>query len=293
MSKEKASSRKGPRASRGSKASATPGNSSLPARSSGALVAAKAKSVPTTLPAQETASSPPLLDLRFVDGRFVGTGMKCPEVADGWRPLMSSLGTDSFTFMQSLLGNIEAVACPTGRLDEQRINNVLSSVQGIQPRDETEAMLAIQMVAIHTATIRASRRLSLAAEDEERELACNMLGKLARTYAMQVEALKKYRSTSEQIIRVHHQHVTVENGGQAIIGSVETQGVGDRKKSEDQPHAKQIGDASQPALRCPNSGRLPVSVAGNDERSLQNARRVIAGRAERKQKQVQARPVRR
>jgi hypothetical protein len=43
-----------------------------------------------------------------------------------------------------------------------------------------------------------------------------MLNKLARTFATQVEALKKYRSAGEQTIKV--QHVTVNDGGQAIVG---------------------------------------------------------------------------
>ena len=51
-----------------------------------------------------------------------------------------------------------------------------------------------------------------------------MLNKLARTFSSQVEALKKYRSTGEQNIRV--QHVNVSEGGQAIVGKVQTGGGG-------------------------------------------------------------------
>jgi hypothetical protein len=51
-----------------------------------------------------------------------------------------------------------------------------------------------------------------------------MLNKLARTFSSQVEALKKYRSTGEQNIRL--QHVNVSEGGQAIVGNVQTGGGG-------------------------------------------------------------------
>jgi hypothetical protein len=51
-----------------------------------------------------------------------------------------------------------------------------------------------------------------------------MLNKLARTFAAQVEALKKYRSAGEQTIKV--QHVTVNDGGQAIVGNVNKGGGG-------------------------------------------------------------------
>jgi hypothetical protein len=47
--------------------------------------------------------------------------------------------------------------------------------------------------------------------------------KLARTFASQVEALKRYRSAGEQTVRV--EHVTVNEGGQAIVGNV-AQGAG-------------------------------------------------------------------
>jgi hypothetical protein len=41
---------------------------------------------------------------------------------------------------------------------------------------------------------------------------------LARTYAMQMEALKRYRTGGEQKVTV--QHVSVSEGGQAIVGNV-------------------------------------------------------------------------
>jgi hypothetical protein len=42
--------------------------------------------------------------------------------------------------------------------------------------------------------------------------------KLARTFAVQMEALKRYRTGGEQKVTV--QHVSVNEGGQAIVGNV-------------------------------------------------------------------------
>jgi hypothetical protein len=42
--------------------------------------------------------------------------------------------------------------------------------------------------------------------------------KLTRTFASQMEALKRYRTGGEQKVTV--QHVTVSEGGQAIVGNV-------------------------------------------------------------------------
>ena len=47
------------------------------------------------------------------------------------------------------------------------------------------------------------------------------LNKLARTYAMQMETFKRYRTGGQQKVVV--EHVTVNEGGQAIVGAV-TQG---------------------------------------------------------------------
>ena len=48
------------------------------------------------------------------------------------------------------------------------------------------------------------------------------LNKLARTFAVQMETLKRYRTGGEQ--RVTVQHVNVAEGGQAIVGNVNAAG---------------------------------------------------------------------
>jgi hypothetical protein len=72
-----------------------------------------------------------------------------------------------------------------------------------------------------------------------------MLNKLARTFAAQVEALKKYRSAGEQTIKV--QYVTVNDGGRAIVGNVK-QGGGGTEKNGGQPHGPSAADEHGPAL---------------------------------------------
>jgi hypothetical protein len=46
--------------------------------------------------------------------------------------------------------------------------------------------------------------------------------KLARTYSMQMETLRKHRNGGKQTVTV--QHVNVEGGGQAVVGNVQTGG---------------------------------------------------------------------
>lgn len=57
-------------------------------------------------------------------------------------------------------------------------------------------------------------------------------------------------------------------------------GGGDRSDLEEQPHAKQIAHAPEPALPCPDAGREAVPVARDGERALPDARRQGAGCAE-------------
>jgi hypothetical protein len=76
----------------------------------------------------------------------------------------------------------------------------------------------------------------------QQDSASNMLNKLARTFAAQIEALKKYRSTGEQSVKVTHQHVSV-TAGQAVVGI--NQGGGGAHEYASQSHA--IGSAAVPS----------------------------------------------
>jgi hypothetical protein len=139
---------------------------------------------------------------------------------------------------------------------------MLAVAKGIEPRDQTEAMLAAQMAAVHMASMTFARRLAHVETIPQQDSASNAFNKLARTFTAQVEALKRYRSGGEQKMTVQHVHVA--EGGQAIVGNVNAPaaGVGARKKSEDQPHA-QLGYA--PGIEMPRqieAERATVPRAG-------------------------------
>src|ERR1700730_10666424 len=57
-------------------------------------------------------------------------------------------------------------------------------------------------------------------------------------------------------------------GGQAVVGVVGGPGGGDRTKPEEQPHAKQLAHAPEPALPSPDEGRAALPIARDDERAL-------------------------
>ena len=158
------------------------------------------------------------------DGNSVEVGIDHPDKAVGELLIMHALGTTNAHFANGLMNQLANVVGKGKAVNAAELNHIVAMVQGIAPRDETEAMLATQMTAVHNATMTAARRLGNVENIQQQDSASNMLNKLARTFAGQVEALKKYRSTGEQNIRV--QHVNVSEGGQAIVGNVQTGGGG-------------------------------------------------------------------
>ena len=107
------------------------------------------------------------------------------------------------------------------------------SMKGDMAKDQVEAMLAAQMAAVHNATMTFARRLAHVDNIPQQDSAERAFNKLAKTFASQVEALKRYRTGGEQIVRV--EHVTVNEGGQAIVGRVTHGGRGSLEKPESSP----------------------------------------------------------
>jgi hypothetical protein len=133
--------------------------------------------------------------------------------------IMQSLGIANGAFFTSLLAQL--ATADGGEPDEQKLNFMLAVIKGIKPRDQLEAMLAAQMAAVHSATMRAARDLADAESLQHRDSAERTFNKLTRTFVTQLEALKRLRSGGEQTVTV--QQVNVSEGGQAIVGNV-TQG---------------------------------------------------------------------
>jgi hypothetical protein len=70
-------------------------------------------------------------------------------------------------------------------------------------------------------------RLVSSTNTKQQDSAERSLNKLARTFAMQLETLKRYRTGGEQKVTVEHVHI--HTGGQAIVGNVSTGGGDDQK----------------------------------------------------------------
>ena len=106
-----------------------------------------------------------------------------PEPRIGHSLLADALGTADYEFAAGLLTQLADVSRSGKVATKQELHFILSVVQGINPKDETEALLAAQMAAIHNATMVAARRLSHVETIPQQDSASNMLNKLARTFA--------------------------------------------------------------------------------------------------------------
>ena len=72
------------------------------------------------------------------------------------------------------------------------------------------------------------RRLAHVENIPQQDNAERAFNKLARTFAIQMETLKRYRTGGRQTVTV--EHVTVNHGGQAVVGNVSHGGPGTLKK---------------------------------------------------------------
>jgi hypothetical protein len=158
---------------------------------------------------------------------------------------------------------------------EANLNAALAAVTGIAPRDEAEAMLAVQMVGVHWLAMDLLRK----ANDRARLIdAGNLAVKLLRTYTAQLEALKRYRSAGEQRVVVQHVNVTADRAAVQVNPMPTPQGEGDGMKLEDQSHAQAVDHASAHApvgpLRSTDPARdiLPAAGCGRAE-AMPDARR--------------------
>jgi hypothetical protein len=131
---------------------------------------------------------------------------------------MRAFGTKDPNFFHGLLHQVGNAGSKGQYPDEPGIKFMLAFIKGTKPRDEIEAMLIAQMAASHVATMRFANRLAHAESVQEQDSTERAFNKLARTFAAQVEALQRYRVASEEKVVV--QHVSVSDGGQAIVGNV-------------------------------------------------------------------------
>jgi hypothetical protein len=139
-----------------------------------------------------------------------------------WNRLKSALGTASSDFVNaSLFQLISAARLPLDGISEIAVNAALAFIESAKPREGVECALVIQMACTHTATMAVLARLGGGhGGDRSVAMMATAAARLVRAYATQVEALRRLRNGGSQFVRVEHVHVN--EGGQAVIGNVQS-----------------------------------------------------------------------
>jgi hypothetical protein len=169
-----------------------------------------------------------------------------PDLAE--QLMANALGVADRDAMDGILRQLVRASANGGGPDEVNLSFMISMVKSLKPRDSVEAMLVAQMVSVHVMAMRCAQHLATAQDIAQHDSAARALGRLARTFPAQIEALNRYRSHGEPAINV--QNVSVSDGSNAIVGTI-TQ------------HAKMIGSNKSPA----SGARKTPKAAGSRRRS--------------------------
>jgi hypothetical protein len=202
--------------------------------------------MPTAIAAADgaKAAAPPRIKLSSH-----GFSIDHPNPELGEQLMANALGAADREAMNGILRQLVRASVSGGSPDEVNLSFMISMVKSIRPRDSVEAMLVAQMVSVHVMAMRCAHHLANAEDLAQRDSAARALGRLARTFPTQIEALNRYRSHGEPAITV--QNVSVGDGGKAIVGNV-TQ------------HASVIVSDKSPASAARNAPKAPSSKRRHD-----------------------------
>ena len=193
---------------------------------------------------------------------------------------LKPIGGSQSDLWNNTLANQAVQALWTGLSDEaeqgRQYSATVAALVGINPQDELEGMMAAQLIAAHNAAMECYRRAMISDQTfEGRREGLNQANRLSRTWTTLLTALNHYRGKGQQKVTVEHVHV--HKGEQDVVGALKTAkhrrpGGGDQSKPEEQPYAKQNTDAPESPLRSPDKNGKAVSVAGDEQRPLPDAR---------------------
>jgi hypothetical protein len=169
--------------------------------------------------------------------------------------LMHAIGTTDLDFQHGLMSQLVALNDDHGEGDYHRANFMLSVIKGLKPRDQLEAMLGAQMAAVHVGAMVLARRLIASENIIHQDSTEGALNRLTRTFANQMECLKRYRASGPQTV----QNVSVGEGGQAIIANV-SQPPTDPMPPKDVAPAPPTGETNVVPLPAKRAARERLSV---------------------------------
>src|SRR5258705_7044445 len=187
-----------------------------------------------------------------------GFSIDHPDPELGEQLMANALGATDREAMERILRQLVKASVSGDSPDEVNLSFMISMVKSIKTRDSVEAMLVAQMVSVHVMAMRCAHRLANAEDIARQDSAGRALGRLARTFPIQIEALNRYRNNGEPAITV--QNVSVGDGGKAIVGNI-TQ------------HASVIVSDNSPAPAVTGTRRVSMPDRGAQQHVPADAKR--------------------
>ena len=188
----------------------------------------------------------------------------------GTESVMREFGTSDPDFLHGLIDQVGNASPKSHNYHEERleswgakqfvdkvgVKSMFGFIKEGKPTDMIEATLLSLMTVAHAHAMRFATLLANAKSLAERDSAERTMNRLMRTFLAQVEVLQRYRSRNEN--KVVFQHVSVREGGQAIVGNV-TQSGRERVSRKRMRATRLIPDARQAPMDT-IGGPQPVRV---------------------------------
>src|SRR5580704_2167992 len=213
--------------------------------------------MPTTITATDPTKAAAAPRIRLSPHGF---SIDHPDPEIGEQLMANALGVADRDAMHGILRQLVKASVNGERPDEVNLAFMISMVKSIKPRDSVEAMLVAQMVSVHVMAMRCAYHLANAEDIARQDSAGRALGRLARTFPIQMEALNRYRNNGEPAVTV--QNVSVGDGGRAIVGNV-TQ------------HASVIVSDNSPAPAMTNARMRSIPDRGAQQHDSVDVRRKV------------------
>ncbi|MFZ5667462.1 MAG: hypothetical protein ACOY7L_19785 [Pseudomonadota bacterium] len=223
---------------------------------------------------QQKARQPAKVKLRQKPDGSLAIDMDSPCEAQALLRLYRTFATNSMDPVNARASELLRYLESIGAANDGRYNAALSFIDSMEPRNQMEALLLVEMYCTHDASLRALRMLGTAEWVPQAQTYGNLATKLLRASQGQMEALARMRRGGEQTIR----HVHVDNrGGQAVIADTIQTG-GANGKADEQSHATGRDGLSTAMLGAdPFGGGVPIA-SGEGPETVQDARRDESGR---------------
>src|SRR6202162_385369 len=133
-----------------------------------------------------------------------GFSIHHPDPGLGEQLMANALGVADRDAMHGILRQLVKASVSGENPDEVNLSFMISMVKSIKPRDAVEAMLVAQMVSVHVMAMRCAYHLANADDIARQDSAARALGRLARTFPAQIDALNRYRCNGEPAITVQN-----------------------------------------------------------------------------------------